>query len=103
MNFDPVFLALESSALSIWIRESPSLLALPGILTLHTLAMGLLAGTSLVIALRLRRIVLTSNHFGAEVARKTRLLAITSVALWAAAITVGRLLPYTYDRLLVFE
>jgi hypothetical protein len=31
------------------------------------------------------------------------LIAITSVVLWAAAITVGRLLPYTYHRLLVVE
>jgi hypothetical protein len=168
VNFDPFFLALESSALSTWIRESPSLLALPGILTLHTLAMGFLAGTSLVIALRLlgvaraipvsamerffpivwlsfwinavtgvllllayptkaltnplfyiklaiiaaslaliprlRHIVVTGD--GADegrVSRKTALLAITSVVLWAAAITVGRLLPYTYHRLLVVE
>ena len=167
MNFDPLFLALESSALSIWIRESPSLLALPGILTLHTLAMGFLAGTSLVIALRLlgfahaipvsamerffpilwpafwikaatgvllllsyptkaltnpffyikleivgsavaliprpRHIVVTSDDFGGLVSRKTALLAITSVVLWAAVITVGRLLPYTYHRLLAEE
>jgi hypothetical protein len=167
MNFNPFFLALESSALSTWIRESPSLLALPGILTLHTLAMGFLAGTSLVIALRLlgfaraipvsamerffpilwlafwinaatgvllllayptkaltnpffyiklaiiggavtliprlRRIVVTSDDFGGGVSRKIALLAITSVVLWAAAITVGRLLPYTYHRLLVVE
>jgi hypothetical protein len=167
VNFDPLFLALESSALSTWIRESPSLLSLPGILTLHTLAMGFLAGTSLVIALRLlgfaraipvsamerffpilwlafwinaatgvllllayptkaltnpvfyiklaiigcavalvrrlRRIVVTSDDFGGGVARKIALLAITSVVLWAAAITFGRLLPYTYHRLLVEE
>jgi hypothetical protein len=85
---------------------------------LHTLAMGLLAGTSLVIALRLlgfaRAIPVPAMErlfpilwlsfwidAGAGVARKTALLAITSVVLWAAAITVGRLLPYTYHRLLV--
>jgi hypothetical protein len=167
MNFDPFFLAIESSALSTWIRESDSLLAFPLILTFHTVAMGFLAGTSLVIALRLlgfaraipvtalerffpilwisfwvnavtgvllliayptkaltnpffyakltiigvavaliprlRRIVVTSDDFGGPVLRRTALLAITSVVLWAAAITFGRLLPYTYHRLLVVE
>jgi hypothetical protein len=168
VNFDPLFLALESSAPSIWIRESPSLLALPGILTLHTLAMGFLAGTSLTIALRvagaadaiplsaldrffpivwisfwinavtgvllllayptkaltnpffyvklaiigaalaliprLRQVVDAGTDEGpSRVSRKRVLLAITSVVLWAAAITVGRLLPYTYHRLLVIE
>ena len=167
MNFDPFFTVLEHSAFSTWMRESDSLLALPGVLTLHTLAMGFLAGTSLVIALRLlgiareipvtamtrffpilwlafwinavtgvllllayptkaltnpffyiklaivgtamtliprlRRIVVTSDDFGGPVLRKTMLLAITSVVLWAAAITFGRLLPYTYHRLLVDE
>ena len=167
MNFDPYFLAMESSALSTWMRESPSLLALPGILTLHTLAMGFLAGTSLVIALRLlgfaraipvsamerffpimwlafwinaatgvllllayptkaltnpgfyiklaiigcavalvprvRWIVVTSDDVGGEVSRKIALLAIRSVVLWVAALTVGRLLPYTYHRLLAEE
>ena len=32
--------------------------------------------------------------------RKTALLAITSIVLWLPAITAGRLLPYTYHRLL---
>jgi hypothetical protein len=167
VNLDPFFLALESSALSTWIRESPSLLSLPGILTVHTLAMGFLAGTSLVVALRLlgvaraipvsamerffpviwlafwinlatgvllligyptkaltnpmfyiklaiiavavtlipriRMVVVITDNFGVRrVARKTTLLAVTSVVLWAGAIVVGRLLPYTYHRLLVF-
>jgi len=44
-----------------------------------------------------------SDNFGGGVSRKIALLAITSVVLWAAAITVGRLLPYTYYRLLVVE
>jgi hypothetical protein len=166
VNFDPFFLALESSALSVWMRESPSLLSLPGVLTLHTLAMGFLAGTALVISLRLigfartipiqamqaffpimwlsfwinavtgvllliayptkaltnpffyvklgiigaavtlvprlRATVAAGEPFpDAPIARNTALLAITSVLLWAAAITVGRLLPYTYHRLLV--
>ena len=178
MNLDPLFLSIESSVLSTWIRESDSLFAFPMILTFHTVAMGFLAGTSLVIALRLlgfaraipvpaldrffpilwlsfwvnavtgvlllaayptkaltnpyfyakmtiiaaavtliprlRRVVVSgvvtgvvtgddAGGLGGTVARKTMILAITSVVLWAAAITVGRLLPYTYHRLLVVE
>lgn len=42
---------LESTGLSVWIRESPSLLAFPFILYLHTLGLALLAGTSTALAL----------------------------------------------------
>jgi hypothetical protein len=49
----PWFRFVEASALSIWLRESLSLLALPGILTGHTLAMGFLAGTNVLVAVRL--------------------------------------------------
>ena len=40
MNFDPFFIWLESTALSQWVVGSPSLLAFPGILTLHAIGMG---------------------------------------------------------------
>jgi hypothetical protein len=42
---------VESSGLSVWIRESDSLLAFPGILVLHTLGMAFLAGAAVAIAL----------------------------------------------------
>jgi len=42
---------LEATGLSVWIRESPSLLAFPFILYLHTLGLALLAGTSTALAL----------------------------------------------------
>ena len=51
--FDPLFLWLESSAFSIWMRESPSLFALPGILAAHTVGLGLLAGLNGALDLRL--------------------------------------------------
>ena len=35
---------VEQTALSVWVRESPSLLAFPFILYLHTLGLALLAG-----------------------------------------------------------
>jgi len=44
---------LENSGFSTWVRESNSLLAYPLILFLHTLGMGLLAGTSGLVALRI--------------------------------------------------
>lgn len=50
---DPVFLWIEHSALSIWIRETESVFAFPLIIVLHTLGMGILAGGSWAIDLRL--------------------------------------------------
>jgi hypothetical protein len=48
------FLAwLESTAASEWVRGSPSLFAFPGILSAHTVGMGLAAGINAAIALRI--------------------------------------------------
>jgi len=47
------FAAIEQSGFSVWVRESNSLLAYPGVLFLHTLGMGVVAGISAVIALRI--------------------------------------------------
>jgi hypothetical protein len=44
---------LQSTALSTWIREADSLLAFPGILTVHTLGLGVLVGAAAVLDLRL--------------------------------------------------
>jgi len=46
------FDALEHTGLSLWVR-GPSLLAFPLILTVHTIGMGFLAGTSSAIDLRI--------------------------------------------------
>ncbi|MEY4878733.1 MAG: hypothetical protein RJB62_201 [Pseudomonadota bacterium] len=51
-RLDPFFAVIENSALSLWLRSSSSLLAFPGVLVLHALGMGALAGGSLAIALR---------------------------------------------------
>jgi hypothetical protein len=50
---DAVFRWVESSALSVWIVESPSLFAFPGILAAHTVGLGLLAGLSGALDVRL--------------------------------------------------
>ena len=41
------FIAVEQTALSVWVRESPSLLAFPFILFLHTLGLVVLAGLNI--------------------------------------------------------
>src|SRR5262249_42189088 len=44
---------IEQSGFATWVRESDSLLAYPSILFAHTVGLGLLAGTSMAIDLRL--------------------------------------------------
>jgi hypothetical protein len=44
---------LEGSALSIWVREAPTIWAFSTILTLHTFGMGVLVGASGLLDLRL--------------------------------------------------
>ena len=151
----PFFIWLESSSFSVWVRESPSLFAFPGILSVHTVGMGLVAGINAIIALRilgmapdvplleLRRFLpimwfgfwinaasgvalliayptkaLTNPMFYAKLtfiavavaligfiqkaasAQRGRRLAAASLACWALAITSGRLLAYTYHKLM---
>src|SRR5271169_4962768 len=50
---DPLFAWTESSALSMWIRETPSIFVYPAIITLHVIAIGVLAGGSAAIDLRI--------------------------------------------------
>jgi hypothetical protein len=158
---DPFFAWVEGSALSIWLRESESLLAFPGVLTVHALGLAFAVGTSVAVDLRLlgflpgvplaamarflpvfwaglaanvvsgvllliayptkaltnpiflvkmlciggavaillvvRRAVLTAPQPG----RRGTGLAVASLGLWFGAIASGRLLAYTYSRLLV--
>ena len=44
---------LDSTSLSLWLKESPSVWALPTVLTLHTMGMGVLVGASWMLDLRL--------------------------------------------------
>lgn len=44
--------SLEASALSTWLRESPSVWAYPTVLTLHTLGLGVLVGANWMVDLR---------------------------------------------------
>jgi hypothetical protein len=45
--------AIEASGISTWVRESRSLFAYPMVLTLHTLGLSIIVGTSAVVDLRL--------------------------------------------------
>jgi hypothetical protein len=47
------FAAIEHSGFASWVRESNSLLAYPCVLFLHTIGMGVVAGISALIALRI--------------------------------------------------
>jgi hypothetical protein len=44
--------ALEGSAFSTWLRESPSIWAYPTVLTLHTVGLGVLVGANWLVDLR---------------------------------------------------
>jgi len=50
---DSFFLWLEATQLSVWVRESTSVMAFPAILSAHAIGMGLAAGINGAIALRL--------------------------------------------------
>jgi hypothetical protein len=50
---DPFLAWLESTAFSVWMRESTALYAFPGILALHTIGLGLIAGLNSALDLRL--------------------------------------------------
>ncbi len=72
------FLArLEDSALSLYVREAPSIaFGFPGILVLHTLGMGFLAGIAIALSLRLLGVAR-----GVNVSLFERFLPLFAVAL----------------------
>ncbi len=52
-RFVGFFIWVEGTALSVWVRESPSIFGFPFILYLHTLGLAMIAGLSSAIALSL--------------------------------------------------
>lgn len=52
MDWRAFFIGLEETWLSVWVRESPSMLAFPTILALHALGMALLVGANVAMDLR---------------------------------------------------
>ena len=148
---DPFLIWLEGTALSTWVRESTSLFAFPGLLSLHALGMALVVGLNTALALRIlgvapqvpyiemKRFVplmwfgfwvnfisgvllligyptkaLTNPDFYVKlffialavtcavkaVPSASKTWARWSLAAWTGAIISGRLLAYTYHRLM---
>jgi uncharacterized protein DUF6644 len=75
--FDPFFRWVESTELSVWINQSPSLFAFPGILAAHTVGLGLLAGLNSALDLRLLGIARSIPP-----AAFMRLLPVMWLGLW---------------------
>ena len=86
----PWFHAIEQSALAVWLRESPSPLAFPNVLFLHTLGMSVLAGTSAAVSLRI-----LGFGCGMRLAPMTRFMPLLWSACWVTAVT-GALLLAAY-------
>ena len=87
---DPWLRWVEASALSIWINESPSLFAFPGILAVHTIGLGLLAGLNAALDLRLLGVArgIPTDAF-------TRFLPIMWFGLWVNVLTgIALLIAY---------
>jgi uncharacterized protein DUF6644 len=72
---------LEGSALATWTRESPSIWAYPTILTLHTIGLGIVVGSSAVVDLRLL-------GFGKRIPPSS-LLPLFRIIWWAFALNAA--------------
>jgi len=90
VNIDPFLLWLESTALSQWVVGSPSLLAFPGILTLHAIGMGFAVGICLALDLRILGVAP-----GIQLAQFRRYVPILWTAFWLNLIS-GLLLLIGY-------
>jgi hypothetical protein len=82
VNIDPFLIWLESTALSQWVVGSPSLLAFPGILSLHAIGMGFAVGICLALDLRVLGVAP-----GVQLAEMRRFVPIVWVAFWINAIS----------------
>jgi|SRR5688572_5634504 len=82
MDWQSLFSWIESTALSTWLRESPSMLAFPAILAVHAIGMAFLVGACAAMDLRIlgfaSRIPLSSTD---------ALLPIIRLGFWLNAIS----------------
>ena len=95
---------LEATALATWVRESPSLLAYPAVLTLHTAGLGIVVGAAVVVDLRLlgyaRRIRVSAlEPLFTFMAWAFALNAVTGVLLFIADATTKAKQPVFYVKL----
>ena len=99
---------LESTSFTVWLRESPSVWALPTVLTFHTMGMGVLVGASWLLDLRLlgisRSIPLSSFRWVFKaVAVGLAVNVVTGLFLFAQkATTWGTSIPFLVKMCLVF-
>lgn len=82
MNLDPFLAWVESTALSRWVVESPSIFAFPGILVLHALGMGFAVGISAAMDLRILGVAR-----GVPLAEMRRLLPYLWAGFWLNAVS----------------
>jgi hypothetical protein len=80
MNLDPFLAWVESTALSRWVVESPSIFAFPGILVLHAIGMAFAVGISAAMDLRILGVAP-----GVALAEMRRLLPILWAGFWLNA------------------
>jgi hypothetical protein len=90
MNIDPFLIWLESTWLSQWVVNSPSLLAFPGIICLHAIGMGFAVGISVIIDLQV-----LGFAPGVRLEELRRYLPILWVGFWINAVS-GVLLLVAY-------
>jgi hypothetical protein len=82
VNIDPFLVWLESTALSQWVIGSPSLLAFPGIISLHAIGMGFAVGISTVLDLRVLGVAP-----GVPLSELRRFLPILWLGFWVNAVS----------------
>jgi hypothetical protein len=87
---------LENLGLSTWVRESPSKLAYPTVLWLHVMGMGVVAGISAMISLRLLGVSPKTPVQPLE-----RLYPLIWVGFWVNAVTGTALLLASASKRLV--
>jgi hypothetical protein len=98
---------LESTSIAVWLAESPSVWAMPTVLTLHTTGMAVLVGASWVLDLRLlginRNVPLSAYRWVFRaVAISLVVNLITGVLLFMKnATTWGTALPFLMKMLFV--
>jgi hypothetical protein len=99
-----VLVQLEESGIGTWVRESNSLLAYPSILFLHTLGMGLLAGVSGLIDLRILGVgseipLVSMEKFVPYMWAGFWLNAVTGIALFIPDATTKATSPVFYTKM----
>ena len=87
---DPVFLWVESSAFSVWARESTSVFAFPTFLAGHALGMACVVGINVAVSLRLLGV--TPGFSGTEL---KKVFPLFWVGVWLAVIS-GTILLIAY-------